>query len=103
MNEIAIVATLFVVLLAGAVFRARTAKTTRSRLTIRWADAWLKSAVIVVGIALFVVYIPAEVMGLDVVTGLDRTVQDLVGAGVWGAGLLGSLAALTWAQRREYV
>lgn len=94
---------LFIVLLASAAMRTRTAPSTRSRLTIGWADAWLKSAVIVVGIALFVVVLPAKVIQLDAVTGLDRTVQDLVGAGVWAVGIFGSLAALVWAQSKELI
>ena len=94
---------LFLVLLAAAAMRTRSAASTRSRLTIGWGDAWLKSAVIVVGIALFMVVIPAEVIQLDAVTGLDRTVQDLVGAGVWAVGTFGSLAALVWAQRKELI
>lgn len=92
-----------VLLTAAAVLRARTAPSTRSRLTIRWGDAWLKTSVIVVGIGLFVVLIPSEVMQLGAVSKLDGTLQDLVGATVWGAGLLLSLGLLTWAQRKEYI
>jgi hypothetical protein len=101
MSEIAMVAVVFGVLLVGAVIRVRTSDTVGSRLTIRWGDAWLKAGVIVSGIALFVVYVPSTVMALDAVTELDGAVQELVGTAVWGAGLLGSLVALIWAQRRE--
>ncbi len=98
-----ILAGLFALLLAAAAMRTRSAPSTRSRLTISWGDAWLKSAVIVIGIALFMIMLPAKVMELDAVTSLDRTVQDLVGASVWAVGTFGSLAALVWAQKKELI
>lgn len=103
MNVFFIIVGVFLLLLGTALARGRRIRSTGGRLTGRWGDAWLKTALIVVGITLFVIYIPAEVLSLDSVTGLNRDVQALIGTGVWAAGLLGSLTAIVWAQRNEHI
>lgn len=69
------------------------------RLNVRWSVAWLKTLVIVVGITTLVVIIPGWVMTLQAVSDLDRVMQDVVGSGVFGAGLLLSLWLLHVAQK----
>lgn len=103
MNVFSIIIGLFLLLLGTALARGGRTRSTGSRLTGRWSDAWLKTALIVVGITLFVIYVPAEVLSLDSVTGLNRDVQALIGTAVWAAGLLGCLAAIAWAQRNEHI
>jgi hypothetical protein len=73
------------------------------RLDTRWLDAWLKTAVIVAGFVVFVVLVPSWAMQTKTVSGLSRITQDLVGVGLWGAGLFGGLVALWFAQRQERV
>lgn len=69
------------------------------RLNVSWSVAWLKTLVIVVGITTLVVVLPGWVMTLEVVSDLDRIMQDVVGSGVFGVGLLLSLWLLHVAQR----
>ena len=67
------------------------------RLTVPWHVAWLKTLVIVVGIAVLMVFLPAWVMNLDAVAEFDRVVQDLIGTGVFAVGFVFSLWLLWWA------
>jgi lipid-A-disaccharide synthase-like uncharacterized protein len=69
----------------------------------RWLDAFLKSVVIFVSVALFTVFVPSYVVQHEEVAKLDRDVQDLIGAGVWGAGFVGSLLLLSYAHRRQRI
>jgi hypothetical protein len=69
------------------------------RLNVSWSVAWLKTLVIVVGIIALVAVIPGWVMTLEVVADMDRALQDVVGSGVFGAGLILSLWLLNVAQR----
>ena len=73
------------------------------RLTMPWLDAWLKTAVIVIGFIAFTVYVPSWAMQTDTVAGLDRLVQDLVGTGLWLLGMGAGLWALWYAHREERI
>lgn len=97
------IALIFAVLIAAVAARARTASRTRGRLTGGWGDAWLKTLAIVIGITLLVILVPSMVLQFESVSGLDRNVQDLIGSGLWAVGLGGSLLALAWAHRKEYI
>lgn len=97
MNRVVLAVIVVTALLAVATARWTFGRI--DRLTVSWSRAWMKTLVIVVGIATFVVVIPGWVMTLQFVADLDRTMQDLVGSGVFGAGLLLSLWLLHVAQR----
>ncbi len=73
------------------------------RLHMPWLDAWLKTAVIVVGFIAFTVLVPSWAMQTDTVAGLDRLAQDLVGTGLWLFGMVGGLWALWYAHREDRI
>ena len=52
-----------------------------------WTDAWLKAVTIVVFVVFSTIYLPSWVLQTSTVTGMTRTVQDLIGAGVWVAAM----------------
>ena len=74
-----------------------------NRFETPWLDAWLKSALIVVAVAILIVIIPNMVLTLSSVTTLGRFYQDLIGVAVWGVGLSALLAGLWWAHRESRV
>lgn len=69
------------------------------RLQMPWLDAWLKTAVIVVGFILATVYIPSEILKTDYVTRLGDFGQNVIGLGLWGGGLVIGIWALWYAHR----
>lgn len=69
------------------------------RLEMPWFDAWLKTAVIVVGFILVTVYIPSEVLQTDYVSKLGDFGQNIIGLGLWGGGLVVGIWALWYAHR----
>jgi mono/diheme cytochrome c family protein len=73
------------------------------RLDLPWLNAWAKSAVIVIWFVLFTVFVPSWVLQSDSVAKMADTTQDLVGAGVWSAGLVLGIETLWWAQREKRV
>lgn len=73
------------------------------RLHMPWLDAWLKTAVIVVGFIVFTVFVPSWAMQTDTVAGLDRLVQDMIGTGLWLLGMVGGLWALWYAHREDRI
>ena len=73
------------------------------RLSVPWLDAWLKSAVIVLAVALLVVYVPDWALKWGPVTDLSRFGQDLIGTGLWAGGLVVILGALWYAHRESRV
>ena len=73
------------------------------RLQTPWLDAWLKSGLIVIGFIVFTVFVPDWAMQTETVSKLDRRVQDLVGTGLWVAGLAAGLWALWYAHREDRV
>jgi hypothetical protein len=73
------------------------------RLNGPWLNAWLKALLIAVAIALLVAVIPAKVLEFDAVADLDRTAQDLIGAGLSLGGLLVVFVALRQAQKHDRI
>ncbi len=90
-------------LLAGAVGAVVVGPLVLGRndqLELSWVDAALKSAVVVGYFVVAGVIVPGRFMELDQVTSLDRDVQYLLGAGVWGGGFAIGLVALWWTGRK---
>ncbi|MFV0260204.1 MAG: c-type cytochrome [Acidimicrobiales bacterium] len=73
------------------------------RLSMPWLDAALKTAVIVLAVALLIMFVPNWVLKTGPVEGLSRFGQDLVGTAVWGAGILVILGGLWMAEKRSQV
>ncbi|MCB1000525.1 MAG: cytochrome c [Acidimicrobiales bacterium] len=73
------------------------------RRTMPWLDAWMRTAIIVVGFIVFTVYVPAKVLESETVAKLDRPVQDIIGSGLWLMGLAGGLLALWYAHRQRRI
>jgi mono/diheme cytochrome c family protein len=65
-----------------------------------WPAAWMKSAAIVLFFAVATVYLPSQILASGPVSRASRTVQDLVGTGVW-ALMLGLGLYLLWRGKRE--
>lgn len=70
------------------------------RLHMPWLDAWLKTAVIVVGVIFLTVVLPDWALKTSTVSGWSRFAQDAVGVGVWSAGL-GIVLWVLWYAHRE--
>jgi mono/diheme cytochrome c family protein len=68
-----------------------------------WLDAWLKTAVIVVGMIVATTIVPAWVIETDAVRELPRLGQDLITAALWALGLGGGLLALWYAHREKRI
>lgn len=73
------------------------------RRTLPWTDAWMKTAVIVVGMIVATVYVPSRVLEFDAVRELPDAFQDLIAVGLWTAGLCGGLWALWYAHRERRI
>lgn len=73
------------------------------RLDSTWSHAVLKSIGIFLFIVLAIVMIPAWVLQSDSVAKTDRIVQDLIGSGVWLAGLGLALGGLVVAHRSSRI
>jgi len=73
------------------------------RRTLPWVDAWMKTAVIVVGLIVALVFVPSRVLEFDAVRDLPRAAQDLIAVGLWSAGLAAGLWALWYAHREQRV
>ena len=73
------------------------------RRTLPWVDAWMKTAVIVVGLIVALVFVPSRVLEVDAVQDLPPMAQDLIAVGLWSAGLVAGLWALWYAHREQRV
>ncbi len=73
------------------------------RRTMPWLDAWMRTAIIVVGFIVFTVIVPAKVLESETVSKLDRRLQDVIGSGLWLMGLVGGIAALWYAHRQRRI
>jgi len=100
--SLAVLAVLGATLVVAVLF-GRSTISKIDRLTVSWRVAWLKTVVVVVGIITLVVLVPGWVMELEAVADLDHVARDLVGTGVFGAGLVTSLWMLSWAQRKSRI
>jgi len=90
-------------LLVGAILFGRRIIGANDRLDTSWVDAWLKTAVIVLAVALFTIYLPDLALKAAPVTRLSRFSQDLVGVGVWSIGFVGLVAVLWYAHKESRV
>lgn len=70
------------------------------RLHMPWLDAWLKTAVIVVGVIFLTVVLPDWALKTSTVSGWSRFAQDAVGVGVWITGL-GIVLWVLWYAHKE--
>lgn len=73
------------------------------RKTVPWPKAWARTTIIVLYFIAFTVVLPSLVIKSPTVAALPRTAQQLIGAGIWTAGLGIGLWGLWWAQRSERV
>lgn len=101
-NMGSIVAFLLAAVVAGLVLYPRLASQ-NSRLDVPWLDAWLKTAAIVAAVILLIVVVPDWALKTSAVSKLPRAGQDVVGLGLWGAGLGVVLAALWYAHKESRV
>ena len=70
------------------------------RLNMPRLDAWLKTAVIVVGVIFLTVVLPDWALKTSTVSGWSRFAQDAVGVGVWITGL-GIVLWVLWYAHKE--
>jgi mono/diheme cytochrome c family protein len=70
------------------------------QLELSWVDAGLKSVIVIGYFIVAGLIIPGRLMELEQVTELDRELQYVLGATVWGGGMLIGLVALWWAGRK---
>jgi len=101
-NMGSLVAFLLAAAVGGLVLYPRLASQ-NSRLEVPWLDAWLKTAAIVAAVILLVVVIPDWALKTSAVSKLPRAGQDLIGLGLWGAGLGVVLGALWYAHKESRV
>ncbi len=73
------------------------------RREITWVDAWMKTAVIVVGAVFVTTIVPAKVLEFDSVQELPRAAQDLIALGLWSGGVAATLLALWYAHRERRI
>lgn len=73
------------------------------RREITWLDAWLKAVVIVVGLIVSIVIVPAKVIELGAVQDMPRIAQDLITVGIWSGALVTALFVLWYAHRERRV
>ncbi len=97
-----LVAFLLAAAVGGLVLYPRLASQ-NDRLHVPWLDAGLKTAAIVAAVILLVVVIPDWALKTSAVSRLSRAGQDVVGLGLWGAGLGVVLAALWYAHKESRV
>lgn len=88
---------LFVLLLGRRVIAANDRRETT------WIDAWAKTAVIVVGLIVATVIVPAKALELETVQSWSGEVQDLITLGLWSGGLALGLLALWYAHRERRI
>lgn len=73
------------------------------RRTMPWLDAWLKTAIIVVGLVVSLVILPTMVLEWEPVTRLPRIVGDLLATGLFTGALVVGIVALWWFHRENRI
>ena len=96
------VALALAVILGATVFRSRLVAVNDPR-EIPWSDAWMKTAVIVVGLILATTMIPVWVSESNVLQDFSSVTSDLITIGVWTVGLGGSLYVLWYLHRKNRI
>ncbi|NNE95687.1 MAG: cytochrome c [Acidimicrobiales bacterium] len=74
-----------------------------SRLNTPWLDAWLKTAVIVLGVVLLTMFVPDWALKTEAVGKLSRPAQDFIGVTLWGGGLAVVIGAMWYAHRESRI
>jgi hypothetical protein len=74
-----------------------------SRLNTPWLDAWLKTAVIVLSVAVLTVFVPDWALKTEAVSKLSRFGQDFIGSALWALGLSVVLGGLWYAHRESRI
>ena len=87
----------------GAVALVPAVRRANDHRDLSWLDAALKAVVIFVTVALVTVFVPSFALQHEEVAKLDRDLQDLIGAGLWAAGFVGSLWLLWYAHRHDRI
>jgi len=86
-----------------AVFLGRRVIAARDRREVSWLDAFAKSAVIVVGLIVSIVIVPAKALELGTVQNMSGAAQDIIAVGLWSGALVIALVALWWAHREHRI
>lgn len=73
------------------------------RLDFPWLDAWLRTALIVVAVIFFVVYIPSWALQTEPVGKLGNFGQQFIGVALWTGGLGVVLGALWYAHKEDRI
>lgn len=73
------------------------------RREITWLDAWMKTAVIVVGLIVVTTIIPAQVLENETVQDLPQAGQDIIVMGIWSTAIVVSLGVLWYAHREKRI
>lgn len=97
------IAAFAIVIALGALVLGPRVIAAHDRREITWVDAWMKTAVIVVGAVLVTTIVPAKVLEVPTVQKLPRAAQDLITLGLWGAGVAATLWALWFAHRERRI
>lgn len=98
----AIVAYLLAAAVAGLVLAPRLLSV-NDRLAVPWLDAWLKTATIVLAVVFFTIVVPDWALKQSAVSRLSRFGQDVIGTGLWTAGVAVVLLGLWYAHRESRV
>ena len=88
---------------AGALILGPRIVAVHDRRRLGWVDAWMKTAVIVVGLIVGTTIVPATVLELDTVQDLPRAGQDIIAVGLWAAALVVALWALWYAHKEKRI
>ena len=87
----------------GAMVLAPRLLSENNRLNTPWLDAWLKTAVIVLSVIIFTVYLPDWALKTGAVSKLSRFAQDFIGSTIWALGLAIVLGGLWYAHRESRI
>ncbi len=87
----------------GAIALAPRVVDANDRLDFPWLDAWLRTALIVVAVVFFVVYIPSWALQTETVGKLGDFGQQLIGVSLWMVGLCVVLGALWYAHKEDRI
>ncbi len=94
----------FAIAVAGAALAlAPRVVDANDRLDFPWLDAWLRTALIVVAVIFFVVYIPSWALQTGTVAKLGDFGQQFIGVALWLGGLGVVLGALWYAHKEDRI
>jgi mono/diheme cytochrome c family protein len=98
--------TLVAFLLAAAVVAmvlAPRLMSQNSRLSVPWLDAWLKTAVIVLAVVFFTMFVPDWALKTETVSKLSRPAQDFIGVSLWSGGLALVIGGMWYAHKESRI